>query len=158
MANAHEQYGTQFGADEWKDFGDWGSGSAAVDASSAWNSVSIDMSQHTGLILRIKPGDTFTASAGNGIGISFQRTSSAAGKKIQWGAIQGAASSMQEFDTELIANTLVPNEETYFVFDGAAGFNLLGMDDICISLKNQEGGSRTMESVEYRRIGFKPMG
>jgi hypothetical protein len=154
MANAHEK----FGADPWKDFGDWGSGSAAKGAGSAWNSVSIDMSQYTGLILRIKPGDTFTASAGNGIGISFQRTSSSAGRKIQWGAIQGAASSMQEFDTELIANTLVPNEETYFVFDGAAGFNLLGMDDICISLKNQEGGSRTMESVEYRRTGFKPMG
>ena len=144
--------------DAWKDFGDWGSGSAAKDAGSAWNSVSIDMSHYSGLIIRIKPGDAFTASAGNGLGISFQRTSSAAGRKIQWGAIQGAASSMQEFDTELIANTLVPNEETYFVFDGAAGFNLLGMDDICISLKNQEGGSRTMESVEYRRIGFKPMG
>ena len=142
--------------DAWKDFGDWGSGSYAT--ASSWNSVSIDMSHYSGLIIRIKPGDAFTASAGNGLGISFQRASSAAGKKIQWGAIQGAASSMQEFDTEILANSLVANEETYFVFDGAAGFNLLGMDDICISLKNQEGGSRTMESVEYRRIGFKPMG
>ena len=142
--------------DAWKDFGDWGSGSYAT--ASSWNSVSINMSHYSGLIIRIKPGDAFTASAGNGLGISFQRASSAAGKKIQWGAIQGAASSMQEFDTEILANSLVANEETYFVFDGAAGFNLLGMDDICISLKNQEGGSRTMESVEYRRIGFKPMG
>jgi len=57
MANAHEKYG----ADPWRDFGDWGSGSAAKGAGSAWNSVSIDMSQYTGLILRIKPGDTFTA-------------------------------------------------------------------------------------------------
>ena len=144
--------------DAWKDFGDWGSGSAAKDAGSAWNSVSIDMSHHSGLIIRIKPGDAFTASAGNGLGISFQRASSAAGRKIQWGAIQGAASSMQEFDTEILANSLVANEETYFVFDGAAGFNLLGMDDICISLKNQEAGSRTMESVEYKRIGYHPQG
>ena len=142
--------------DAWKDFGDWGSGSYAT--ASSWNSVSIDMSHYSGLIIRIKPGDAFTASAGNGLGISFQRTSSAAGRKIQWGAIQGAASSMQEFDTEILANSLVANEETYFVFDGAAGFNLLGMDDICISLKNQEGGSRTMESVEYKRIGYHPQG
>jgi hypothetical protein len=142
--------------DAWKDFGDWGSGSYAT--ASSWNSVSIDMSYYSGLIIRIKPGDAFTASAGNGLGISFQRTSSAAGRKIQWGAIQGAASSMQEFDTEILANSLVANEETYFVFDGAAGFNLLGMDDICISLKNQEGGSRTMESIEYKRIGFHPQG
>ena len=38
------------------------------------------------------------------------------------------------------------------------GLALLGMDDRCISLKNQEGGSRTMESVEYRRTGFQPYG
>ena len=142
--------------DAWKDFGDWGSGSYAT--ASSWNSVSINMSDYSGLIIRIKPGDAFAASAGNGLGISFQRASSAAGRKIQWGAIQGAASSMQEFDTEILANSLVANEETYFVFDGSAGFNLLGMDDICISLKNQEGGSRTMESVEYKRIGYHPQG
>ena len=35
---------------------------------------------------------------------------------------------------------------------------LLGMDDICISMKNNTGGTRTMESVEYRRINFKPAG
>jgi hypothetical protein len=142
--------------DAWKDYGDWGSGSYAT--ASSWNSVSIDMSHHSGLVIRIKPGDAFTASVGNGLGISFQRASSAAGKKIQWGAISSEGSTMQEFDTEILANSLVANEETYFVFDGSAGFNLLGIDDLCISLKNQEGGSRTMESVEYKRIGYHPQG
>ena len=65
---------------------------------------------------------------------------------------------MQEFDTEDIANPLVANETTYFVFNDEVGFALLGMDDICISMKNNTGGTRTMESIEYRRIGFKPAG
>ena len=113
------------------------------------------MTQYSGLVIRIKPGDAFPVDE---LGISFQRNSSAAGKKIQWGAINGSASSMQEFDTEDIANPLVANEATYFVFNDEVGFALLGMDDICISMKNNTGGTRTMESVEYRRINFKPSG
>ena len=147
--------GRNVAPDQWKDFGDWGSGSHAVDAGSSWNSVSIDMTQYSGLILSI---DSDAAFAVDGLGVSFQRLGSAAGRKIQWGAINGSASSMQEFDTEDIANPLVANETTYFVFNDEVGFALLGMDDICISMKNNEGGTRTMESVEYRRIGFKPAG
>ena len=145
--------GRNVAPDPWKDYGDWGSGSYAT--ASSWNSVSIDMTQYSGLIIRIKPGDAFPVDE---LGISFQRLGSAAGRKIQWGAINGAASSMQEFDTEDIANPLVANETTYFVFNDEVGFALLGMDDICISMKNNTGGTRTMESVEYRRIGFKPAG
>ena len=168
MSNAHEVMPIA-APDPWKDFGDWGSGAYARGADSAWNSVSIDMSQHTGLIIRIKPGDAFTAAnnSSSGLGISIQRNSSAAGKKIQWAAWGGFGDGdnnttyppvMGEFDTERLANSLVANEETYFVLGGQDGLALLGMDDICISLKNQEGGSRTMESIEYRRTGFRPYG
>ena len=146
--------GRNVAPDQWKDFGDWGSGSHAVDAGSSWNSVSIDMTQYSGLILSI---DSDAAFAVDGLGVSFQRLGSAAGRKIQWGAIDGDASSMQEFDTEDIANPIVANETTYFVFNSPT-FPLLGMDDVAISLKNQEGGSRLMNEIKYRRTGFKPAG
>ena len=146
--------GRNVAPDQWKDFGDWGSGSHAVDAGSSWNSVSIDMTQYSGLILSI---DADAAFAVDGLGVSFQRLGSAAGRKIQWGAIDGDASSMQEFDTEDIANPIVANETTYFVFNSPT-FPLLGMDDVAISLKNGEGGSRLMNEIKYRRTGFKPAG
>ena len=146
--------GRNVAPDPWKDYGDWGSGSHAVDASSSWNSVSIDMTQYSGLILSI---DSDAAFAVDGLGVSFQRLGSAAGRKIQWGAIDGSASSMQEFDTEDIANPIVANETTYFVFNSPT-FPLLGMDDVAISLKNGEGGSRLMNEIKYRRTGFKPAG
>ena len=146
--------GRNVAPDPWKDYGDWGSGSHAVDAGSSWNSVSIDMTQYSGLILSI---DSDAAFAVDGLGVSFQRLGSAAGRKIQWGAIDGDASSMQEFDTEDIANPIVANETTYFVFNSPT-FPLLGMDDVAISLKNQEGGSRLMNEIKYRRTGFKPAG
>ena len=146
--------GRNVAPDQWKDYGDWGSGSHAVAASSSWNSVSIDMTQYSGLILSI---DSDAAFAVDGLGVSFQRLGSAAGRKIQWGAIDGDASSMQEFDTEDIANPIVANETTYFVFNSPT-FPLLGMDDVAISLKNQEGGSRLMNEIKYRRTGFKPAG
>ena len=144
--------GRNVAPDPWKDYGDWGSGSYAT--ASSWNSVSIDMTQYAGLVIRIKPGDAFPVDE---LGISFQRLGSAAGRKIQWGAIDGSASSMQEFDTEDIANPIVANETTYFVFNSPT-FPLLGMDDVAISLKNQEGGSRLMNEIKYRRTGFKPAG
>ena len=146
--------GRNVAPDQWKNYGDWGSGSHAVDAGSSWNSVSIDMTQYSGLILSI---DSDAAFAVDGLGVSFQRLGSAAGRKIQWGAIDGDASSMQEFDTEDIANPIVANETTYFVFNSPT-FPLLGMDDVAISLKNQEGGSRLMNEIKYRRTGFKPAG
>ena len=146
--------GRNVAPDQWKNYGDWGSGSHAVDAGSSWNSVSIDMTQYSGLILSI---DSDAAFAVDGLGVSFQRLGSAAGRKIQWGAIDGSASSMQEFDTEDIANPIVANETTYFVFNSPT-FPLLGMDDVAISLKNQEGGSRLMNEIKYRRTGFKPAG
>ena len=146
--------GRNVAPDQWKDFGDWGSGSHAVDAGASWNSVSIDMTQYSGLILSI---DADAAFAVDGLGVSFQRLGSAAGRKIQWGAIDGDASSMQEFDTEDIANPIVANETTYFVFNSPT-FPLLGMDDVAISLKNGEGGSRLMNEIKYRRTGFKPAG
>ena len=146
--------GRNVAPDPWKNYGDWGSGSHAVDAGSSWNSVSIDMTQYSGLILSI---DSDAAFAVDGLGVSFQRLGSAAGRKIQWGAIDGDASSMQEFDTEDIANPIVANETTYFVFNSPT-FPLLGMDDVAISLKNQEGGSRLMNEIKYRRTGFKPAG
>ena len=146
--------GRNVAPDQWKNYGDWGSGSHAVDAGSSWNSVSIDMTQYSGLILSI---DADAAFAVDGLGVSFQRLGSAAGRKIQWGAIDGDASSMQEFDTEDIANPIVANETTYFVFNSPT-FPLLGMDDVAISLKNQEGGSRLMNEIKYRRTGFKPAG
>ena len=146
--------GRNVAPDQWKNYGDWGSGSHAVDAGSSWNSVSIDMTQYSGLILSI---DSDAAFAVDGLGVSFQRLGSAAGRKIQWGAIDGSASAMQEFDTEDIANPIVANETTYFVFNSPT-FPLLGMDDVAISLKNQEGGSRLMNEIKYRRTGFKPAG
>ena len=146
--------GRNVAPDQWKNYGDWGSGSHAVYAGSSWNSVSIDMTQYSGLILSI---DSDAAFAVDGLGVSFQRLGSAAGRKIQWGAIDGDASSMQEFDTEDIANPIVANETTYFVFNSPT-FPLLGMDDVAISLKNQEGGSRLMNEIKYRRTGFKPAG
>ena len=163
MSNAHEVMPVA-APDAWKDFGDWGSGAYAT--ASSWNSVSIDMTHHTGLVIRMKPGDLFTAanSSNSGLGISIQRNSSAAGKKVQWAGWGGFgdgesntvyAPVMGEFDTERLANTLVANEETYFVFGGHHSLVLLGMNDICISLKNQEGGSRTMEKIEYRRTGYQ---
>jgi hypothetical protein len=65
---------------------------------------------------------------------------------------------MQEFDSEDLANALASNQEVYLVFQDEVGFSLLGMDDLCISLTNNAGGLRTMNSIEYRRTGFKPAG
>ena len=161
MSNAHEVMPPE-GPDPWKNFNSLSGSASAVDAGSAWNSDTIDMSHHTGLIIRIKPGDAFTMAFPyqEGLGISVQRNSSAAGKKVQWagGSQIGLFNNgpiMGEFDTERLANSLVANEETYFVFGGHHSLALLGMNDICISLKNQEGGSRTMEKIEYRRTGYQ---
>ena len=164
MSNAYEVKPPE-GPDPWKNFNSLSGSASAVDAGSAWNSDTIDMSHHTGIIVRIKPGDLFTAAnnANSGLGISVQRNSSAAGKKVQWAGgsqigehpTNGNGPIMGKFDTERLANTLVANEETYFVFGGHHSLVLLGMNDICISLKNQEGGSRTMEKIEYRRTGYQ---
>jgi hypothetical protein len=147
--------GRNVAPDQWKDFGDWGSGSKSVENGSAWSSVIIDMTQYSGLILRVDPGDTFATDA---IKIQFNKGGNAAAKKIQWGAINAAASTMQEFDSEDLANALASNQEVYLVFQDEVGFSLLGMDDLCISLTNNAGGLRTMNSIEYRRTGFKPAG
>ena len=114
MSNAHEVMPPE-GPDPWKNFNSLSGSASAVDAGSAWNSDTIDMSHHTGIIVRIKPGDLFTAAnnANSGLGISVQRNSSAAGKKVQWagGSQIGAYESnidngpiMGEFDTERLAN------------------------------------------------------
>ena len=102
--------GRNVAPDQWKDFGDWGSGSKSVENSSAWSSVIIDMTQYSGLILRVDPGDTFATDA---IKIQFNKGGNAAARKIQWGAINAAASTMQEFDSEDLANALASNQAVY---------------------------------------------